>query len=128
MIGACSLWIALAAAVVSNDGPATRQELIENPALIAPGTNVNLEGAIVRAASGNMLRVSVGRLELFVAPIDPSSIDFIRTGAVVDVRGTLRASPSAKQGMTTYAMNRRLAKQLESDGVYVDAWAVQLRR
>lgn len=107
--------------------PATNQELLDTPALIAPGTNVDLQAVVVRAKSGNMMRVSLGRRQLFVAPIDPSMLGFIRVGAIVDVRGTLRASPGAAQARVTYAIDRKSAAQLARDRVFVDAWSVSPR-
>lgn len=105
--------------------PASRQELfVRDPSLRVDGTNVYLEHMVVRAKSGHMMRVAYGKHEIFVAPVDPSTLDFVAVGAKVDVRGTLRDAPSASQARLVYAMSPREARLLARSGVYVDAWSV----
>jgi hypothetical protein len=106
-------------------GPASLPDLMEHRReLMAPGTNVYLEGMVVRAKSGQMLRVGRGKQELFVVPVDPSSVEFIAVGAKVDVRGMLVETPSAGQARLIYAMSPREAHRIARQRVYVDAWSV----
>ncbi len=105
-------------------GPVTKDELLEDPDALVPGTNVFLDDVKVRSTSGNLVRVSVGRRQLYVAPVDPSVIQFLAVGAIIDVHGTLRETPSAAQAKLTYAASRRAAARMARDPVYVDAWSV----
>lgn len=105
-------------------GPVTQDTLFSDPDEMTAGTNVFLDDVTVREKSGNLLRVSDGRHQLFVAPNDPSVLDFIAIGATVDVRGTLRETPSAKQAMLVYAASRAAATKMARDRFYVDAWFV----
>lgn len=105
-------------------GPVTKEELLEDPDALVPGTNVFLDDVKVRSTSGNLVRVSVGRRQLFVAPVDPSVIQFLAVGAIIDVHGTLRETPSAAQAKLIYAASGRAAARMARDRVYVDAWSV----
>src|SRR5262245_38685679 len=111
------------AGVDTSFGPVTKKDLFASRKNLIEGTNVHLENMVVRAKSGLMARVSDGRHEIFVAPNDPSSLDFVAVGARVNVRGTLFRSPSAGQARLIYAMSAREARRLARDPVYVDAWA-----
>ena len=102
----------------------TAKQLFADPAAMTEGANVRLEGAVVRAKSGNILRVATQRHEIFVAPNDPSAIAFIAVGAHVDVIGTLRRVPSAKQARLVYAMSSSEAYRLARTRFYIDAWDV----
>jgi hypothetical protein len=53
-------------------------------------------------------------------------IESIPVGAVINVRGTLRQSPSAKQARVIFAAGRRASERLARDHIYVDAWEVSL--
>ena len=108
-------------------GPASAVELLEEPELRRAGTNVDLDGVVVRRISGNLVRVKYGRREIFVAPVDPSLIDFLTVGAVIDVQGTLRDAPGARQARLIFAVDGRAARRLERDRIYVDAWFVSAR-
>jgi len=105
-------------------GVITAQELFKNPRAVADGTNVLFENAVVRAKSGIVLRVAVGKHEIFVVPPDPSALDFVAIGAHVTIQGTLRPTPSAPQAHLIYAMSRRDAQRLAHTRLYVDAWSV----
>lgn len=106
-------------------GPVTKDELFADPEEeMTAGTNVFLDDVKVRSKSGNLLRVGDGRHQLWVAPNDPSVLDFIAVGATVDVRGTLRETPSAKQAALIYAASGRAAARMARDRFYVDAWFV----
>lgn len=105
-------------------GPATKDELFADPEEMTAGTNVFLDDVKVRSKSGNLLRVGDGQHQLWVAPDDPSVLDFIAVGATVDVRGTLRETPSAKQAALIYAASSRAAARMARDRFYVDAWFV----
>lgn len=109
----------------SAPGPVlTAQELFADPEAMTDGTSVRLDGAVVRAKSGLVLRVAIDKHEIFVAPIDPSSIEFLAVGARVDIQGTLHRAPSAPQARLIYAMGPAEARRLARTGFYVDAWAV----
>jgi hypothetical protein len=99
-------------------------ELFDEPDEMTEGTNLRLEGAVVRAKAGILLRVSVGKHEIFVAPPDPSSLEFLAVGARVDVQGTLQRTPTAQQARLVYAMSRAEARRLAHTKFYVDAWSV----
>jgi hypothetical protein len=73
-----------------------------------------------------MLRVRIDHHEIFVSPIDPSQLEFIKIGARVTVQGTLRPTPAAPQGGLTYAMSRAEAHRLAHTRFYVDAWSVSV--
>lgn len=105
-------------------GPVTKQELLEDPEALEPGTNVFLDDVRVRSKSGNLVRVSMGRRQLYVAPVDPSVIQFLAIGAIIDVHGTLLETPSAGQAKLIYAASGRAAARMARDRVYVDAWSV----
>src|SRR5262245_7373747 len=68
----------------------TAPELFATPDAMSDGAIVRLDGVVIRAKSGNVLRVSVARHEIFVVPADPSTLNFLTIGARVDVQGTLR--------------------------------------
>jgi hypothetical protein len=102
------------------------QELFENPELMTDGTNVRLDQAVVRAKAGTMLRVKIDHHEIFVSPIDPSQLEFIKVGARVTIQGTLRPTPTAPQGRLTYAMGPSEAHRLARTRFYVDAWSVSV--
>jgi len=102
----------------------TGQELFKNPRAVSDGTNVMFENAVVRAKSGIVLRVAIGKHEIFVVPPDPSALDFVAIGAHVAIQGTLRPTPSAPQARLIYAMSKRDAQRLAHTRFYVDAWSV----
>lgn len=102
----------------------TAQELFADPESMTEGTSVRLEGAVIRAKSGLVLRVAIDKHEMFVAPIDPSTIEFLAVGARIDVQGTLHRAPSAAQARLVYAMGPQEARRLARTGFYVDAWAL----
>lgn len=117
----------LAAAEAGSDTPGpvlTAQELFADPEAMTDGTSVRLDGAVIRAKSGLVLRVAIDKHEIFVAPIDPSSMEFLAVGARVDIQGTLHRAPSAPQARLIYAMGPAEARRLARTGFYVDAWAV----
>ena len=99
-------------------------ELFDEPDEMTEGTNVRFEGAVVRAKSGLLMRVAVGTHEIFVAPPDPSSLEFLAVGANVDVQGTLRRTPTAAQARLIYAMAPGEARRLARTRFYVEASAV----
>jgi hypothetical protein len=109
-------------AVVSAD------ELFEAPEVMTEGTNVRLDNVIVRAKTGNILRVRYGKHEIFVVPPDPAKLDWIAVGARIHVQGTLRRPPSAPQARLEYAMRRGDARRLARARFYVDAWSVSATR
>jgi hypothetical protein len=110
---------------LDEQAPVEGQELFaDDGALFVEGTNVHLENVVVRAKTGLMMRVAVGRHEIYVAPVDPSMLEFLAVGATVDVRGTLRRAPSAPQARFAYAMSAREARRLARQHVYVDAWSL----
>lgn len=103
-------------------------ELFEAPEAMTEGTNVRLENVIVRAKSGNILRVRYGKHEIFVVPPDPAKLDWIAVGARIHVQGTLRKPPTAPQARLEYAMRRSEARRLARARFYVDAWSVSAAR
>lgn len=105
-------------------GPVGKDLVFGEPDEMTAGTNVYLDDVIVRGKSGNLLRVGQGRRSIFVAPIDPSVIGFLPIGSIIDVRGTLRETPSAEQAELTYGTSDRAAERLARDRLYVDAWDV----
>jgi hypothetical protein len=107
-----------------DSGPVTKDIVFGKPKQMTEGTNVFLDDVVVRAKSGNLLRVGEGRRSIWVAPNDPSVLDFIAVGAIVDVRGTLRETPSAPQAKLIYAARAGAAKKLARDRLFVDAWDV----
>lgn len=107
--------------------PATNDELFGDPDAMVEGTNVRLENLVVRAKSGLLLRASYDGHEIFVAPVDPSQLDFIAIGAHIDVLGTLVPAPSKRQAQLELAMGAREARRLAHARVYVDAWSVSTR-
>jgi len=102
----------------------TGEELFAYPEAMAEGVNVRLEGAVVRAKSGIVLRVAADDHEIFVAPIDPSSLEFLAVGSRINVQGTLHAVPTAKQAQLVYAMGPKEARRLARSRFYLDAWAL----
>lgn len=89
------------------------------------GTEVELDDVRVRAKSGNGLWVGYTRQrQIFVLPIDPSFVEFVTVGAALDVRGTLRETPSAAQAAKTFAMGAQSARKLAGDRFYIEAWTV----
>jgi len=99
-------------------------EVFDEPDEMTEGTNVRFESAVVRAKSGLLLRVAIGKHEIFVAPPDPSSLEWIAVGAKVDVQGTLQRTPTAQQARLVYAMGPVEARRLARTRFYVDAWSV----
>ena len=104
----------------------TAEELFENHDQMAEGTNVRFQAALVRAKTGNLLRVAIDHHEIFVAPMDPSSLEFIAVGSRVNVDGTLRPTPAAQQARKVYAMGPAEAKRLARTPFYVEAWSVSV--
>lgn len=97
-----------------------------DPKLLTDGQNVRLDEAVVRAKAGNLLRVEIDHLQIFVAPIDPSSIELIAIGARVRVSGTLRRPPAEQQARLVYAMGPSEANRLAHTPFYVEAWSVSV--
>jgi hypothetical protein len=91
---------------------------------LVPGLGVYLTHVVVRGKSGNLMRVGDRRREIFVAPIDPSWMDFLPIGSIVDLRGTVRETPSAGQAHQTYAAGWPVARQLARNRFYIEAWAI----
>jgi hypothetical protein len=118
--------VAIAVAFVATTPIADAQALSPNDDLAAlePGTSVELDHAVVRGKSGNLMRVAHHRREIFVAPVDPSWLEWIAVGAVVDIRGTVREAPSASQARLVYAVDRATAARLARSHILIDAWAV----
>jgi hypothetical protein len=117
--------VLVAARMAAADQPVvTPDELFGDPTLMNDGTNVRLQNVVVKAKSGILIRVGVDHHEIFVAPMDPSTIDFLAIGAHVDVQGTLRRTPSARQAELTYAMGSGEARRLARTQFFVDAWAL----
>jgi hypothetical protein len=83
------------------------------------GTQVWLQDVVVQQISGNVLRIRDHHHQLFVAPVDPSTLDFLRAGAHVDVRGTLRRTQGVDQARLTYAMSHAAARRFAHDRFYV---------
>lgn len=102
----------------------TARELFATRGAMSDGTTVRLDGVVIRAKSGNVLRVSVAKHEIFVVPHDPSALDFLTVGARLDVQGTLRRAPGARQAQLVYAMGAQEARRLARSRYYVDAWSV----
>lgn len=102
----------------------TERELFATPGAMSDGATVRLDGVVIRAKSGNVLRVAIGHHEIFVAPNNPSTLGFLAIGARVDVLGTLRRAPSARQAQLIYAMETREARRLARTRYYVEAWSV----
>lgn len=102
----------------------TADELFDIPEAMTEGTNVRLENVVVRAKSGNVVRVRYGKHEIFVSPPDPAKLDWIAVGARINVQGTLRRTPSAPQARLQYAMRTGEARRLSRTRFYVDAWAL----
>jgi hypothetical protein len=109
-----------------NTGPATNEEVFAKDASLEPGTNVALENVRVLGKSGNLLRVGHGRRSLFVAPMNPSLLDLIPVGAIINVRGMLREAPSATQTKVIFATSKTVARRLARQRVYVDNADVSL--
>jgi hypothetical protein len=96
-----------------------KEQLFTHRDLMTEGTQVWLRDVVVLAKSGNVVKIGDHRHELFVVPVDPSSLDFLTIGAHVDVRGTLRRTPSAAQARFIYAMGPAAARGLASARVFV---------
>jgi hypothetical protein len=88
------------------------------------GTTIELDHAVIRGISGNLMRVAHRGREVFVAPVNPSWLEFLAIGAVIDIHGAIRKPPSAKQAQLEYAIDRRTAARLARERFYIDAWAV----
>jgi len=108
----------------SDSDVVTAEDLFATADAMTDGLNVRLEHAVVRAKSGLVLRVASQHHEIFVAPDDPSKLDFLAVGAHVDVQGTLHRAPAAPQARLVYAMSRGEARRLARTRFYVDAWAL----
>jgi hypothetical protein len=91
---------------------------------LEPGMTVELDHAVIRGISGNLMRVAHRDRELFVVPVNPSWLEFLTIGAIVDIHGALRKPPSARQAQLDYAIDRRTAARLARERFYIDAWAV----
>lgn len=109
-----------------NTGPATNEDVFGKDASLEPGTNVALDDVRVLGKSGNLLRIGHGRRSLFVAPMNPSLIDLIPVGAIINVRGMLREAPSATQTKVIFATSTKVARRLARQRVYVDNAEVSL--
>jgi hypothetical protein len=89
------------------------------------GTEVYLEDVPIRRKSGNGLWVGYGRRHLlFVAPIDPSSVEALAVGARIDVRGTLRRAPAPQQAAKIFALDAASTRRFASERLYLDAWSL----
>lgn len=143
LLAAAGCVLAFGGAPGTADAQRSRQDRYEpdthdpaNPAVIAnkiygdspgdlAGTEVELDDVRVRAKSGNGLWVGYTRQrQIFVLPIDPSLVEFVTVGAALDIRGTLRETPSAAQAVKTFAMGAQSARKLAGDRFYIDAWTV----
>lgn len=102
----------------------SKQELFADREAMTAGTNVRLDDMVIRAKSGNVLRVGHRRHEIFVVPENPSTLQFLAVGAHIDIQGTLRQAPSASQARLIYVMGAREARRLARSKLYVDAWVV----
>jgi hypothetical protein len=109
-----------------NTGPATNEEVWGKDASLEPGTNVALDDVRVLGKSGNLLRVGRAGRSLFVAPMNPSLIELIPVGAIINVRGMLREAPSATQTKVIFATSKTVARRLARQRVYVDNAEVSL--
>jgi hypothetical protein len=106
--------------------PRTRRQIFadqESESLI--GTEVYLEDVPIRGKSGNGLWVGYQRRhQLFVAPIDPSSVEALTVGARIDVRGTLRRAPAPRQAAKLFALDAASTRRFAGERLYLDAWSV----
>jgi hypothetical protein len=102
-----------------NDVFVGKQRVFADLDSLSDGTQVWLQDVVVRAKNGNIVQVADHRHEIFVAPVDPSSLEFLTVGAHVDVRGTLRRTPSAAQARFIYAMGPATARRLARDQLFV---------
>lgn len=104
--------------------PLAQPQSLFDPKEMTDGQNIRMDQAVVRAKAGILLRVEVDHQQIFVAPIDPSSIEFIAIGARLSINGTLRRPPTAQQARLTYAMGPSEAQRLAQSPFYVVAWSV----
>jgi hypothetical protein len=106
---------------VSNTGEpiVDKQQLFADLDSMTEGTQVWLHDVRIVQKSGNVLKIGDRGHELFVVPVDPSSLDFLTVGAHVDVRGTLRRTPSAGQARLIYAMSSAAARRFARDRFFV---------
>jgi hypothetical protein len=111
-------------AETSDSDVRTAAQLFATPDAMTDGLNVRIEHAVVRAKSGLVLRVVADNHEIFVAPNDPTKLDFLAIGARVNVQGTLHRAPTAPQARLVYAMSRSEARRLAHTRFYIDAWAL----
>jgi hypothetical protein len=95
----------------------------KKPPLGLVGMQVHLDHIRVQGKSGNGLWVgpTKGR-RIFVVPVDPSFIEFVAVGAVLDIRGVLRETPAPAQARKSWAVDARTARCLAYEPVYIDAW------
>ncbi len=92
------------------------------------GTNVHLEDVPVRRKAGNGLWIGYSRRhQLFAVPIDPSFVEFVTVGARIDLRGTLRETPSARQATMVFALDRTSSRLIADEPLYIDAWTMAAR-
>ena len=103
----------------------SKQQLFTDPDAMTDGTQVWLQDVVVQQISGNVLRIGDRHHQLFVVPVDPSTLDFLTVGARVDVRGTLRKTPSASQARLIYAMSRSASRRFARDRLYVAGATVE---
>jgi hypothetical protein len=100
---------------VDPQGPITRIDG-DSPSQLA-GSNVHLDDIPIRGKSGNGMWVGHGERRIFIAPIDPSALEFLTVGTRVDIHGTAREAPNAAQARKVYAVDRSTARRL--GGVYL---------
>lgn len=100
-----------------------RQVFARAPAV---GLEVHLEDVRIASKAGRGLWIEGGRgrRQVFVVPIDPSQVEMLAPGARIDVRGTLRSSPSARQAALELGVGMRAARRIAASPHYIDAWAV----
>jgi hypothetical protein len=112
----------------TDEGVVEKEQLFSQLGSMTEGTQVRLEDVVIRQKSGNVMRVGDRHHhQMFVVPVDPSSLEFLTVGAHVDVLGTLRRTPSAGQARLVYAMSRGAAWQFARDRYFIDAGTVVSR-
>jgi hypothetical protein len=130
-------WCALLL-VIGSSGIASSEEEIEPVDPQAPITNLDgdsprrlagstvyLDDVPIRAKSGNGMWVGyTSQRRIFVAPIDPSSLNFVTVGTRVDIHGTAREAPNASLATKVFAVDGSTARRLGGDNLYIDAWSL----
>jgi hypothetical protein len=90
-----------------------------------PGLLVHLVDVPIRGKAGRGVWVGYEPGEqVFVVPMDPSSVEFLAVGARIDVRGELVAAPGAEHVRRHLALDASSARRLARAPHYVQAWSV----